>query len=282
MGVIIDGKAEASKLKEEIKTFVEERKNLGKRVPCLTAIIIGADGGSIFYCNNQRKLCNALGVDYNLIELAENTSEAEVIKIIEELNNSNEVDGIILQLPMPKHIDEKLVTSKISYKKDVDGLTDINMGKFYKGDECFVPCTPQSIIHLIKSTGINIEGKNAVVIGRSNIVGKPVAQLLLKENATVTICHSKTKNIIDICKQADILVCALGKPRFVSEDFIKDGAIVIDVGTSMVEGKITGDVQFDNIIDKDVYITPVPGGVGALTTTILINNTCEAFKKNVY
>lgn len=282
MGVIIDGKAEASKLKEEIKAFVEERKNLSKRVPCLTAIIVGADGGSIFYCNNQRKLCNQLGVDYRLIELEENISETRLINVIEDLNNSNEVDGIILQLPMPRHINEKLVTSKISFEKDVDGLTDINMGKFYKGDECFVPCTPQSIIHLIKSTGFNIEGKNAVVIGRSNIVGKPVAQLLLKENATVTICHSKTKNIIDICKQADILVCALGKPRFVSQEFLKEGAIVIDVGTSMVEGKITGDVQFDKIIDKDVYITPVPGGVGALTTTILIKNTCEAFKKNVY
>lgn len=282
MGIIIDGKVEASKLKEEIKDYVEERKDSNKRVPCLTAILVGADGGSIFYCNNQRKLCNQLGVDYKLIELEENISEAQLINTIEDLNNSNEVDGVILQLPLPKHINEKLVTSKISFQKDVDGLTDINMGKFYKGDECFVPCTPQSIIHLIKSTGFSIEGKNAVVIGRSNIVGKPVAQLLLKENATVTICHSKTKNIKDICNNADILVCALGKPGFVSAEFIKNGAIVIDVGTSMVEGKITGDVQFNNVIDNDVYVTPVPGGVGALTTTILIKNTCEALEKNVY
>lgn len=282
MGIIIDGKAEAAKLKEEIKDFVLKRKNTDKRVPCLTAILVGSDGGSIFYCNNQRKLCNQLGVDYKLIELKDSTSEAELINIIGELNNSRDVDGLILQLPLPKHINEKLVTSKISFEKDVDGLTDVNMGKFYKGDDCFIPCTPQSIIHLIKSTGIEIEGKTAVVIGRSNIVGKPVAQLLLKENATVTICHSKTKNIKEICKNADILVCALGKPRFISAEFIKDGAIIIDVGTSMVEGKITGDVQFDNIIEKDVHITPVPGGVGALTTTILIKNVCEASKKNVY
>jgi methylenetetrahydrofolate dehydrogenase (NADP+) / methenyltetrahydrofolate cyclohydrolase len=282
MGVIIDGKAEAGKLKDKIKSFIEEGKSKNKRVPCLTAIIVGKDGGSIFYCNNQRKLCNQLGVDYKLIELEENISEVELVKTIEDLNNSNEVDGVILQLPLPKHINEKLVTSKIRFEKDVDGLTDINMGKFYKGDECFVPCTPQSIIHLIKSTGFTIEGKNAVVIGRSNIVGKPVAQLLLKENATVTICHSKTKNIKEICKQADILVCALGKPKFISAEFIKQGSIVIDVGTSMVEGKITGDVQFDNVIEKDIYITPVPGGVGSLTTTILIKNTCEAFRKNVY
>lgn len=282
MGIIIDGKAEASKLKEEIKAFAEKRKQANKRVPCLTAILVGKDGGSIFYCNNQRKLCNQLGIDYKLIELDENVSETELIDTIEDLNQSNDVDGLILQLPLPKHINEKLVTSKISYEKDVDGLTDINMGKFYKGDKCFVPCTPQSIIHLIKSTGICIEGKNAVVIGRSNIVGKPVAQLLLKENATVTICHSKTKNITEICKNADILVCALGKPSFVSEEFVKDGAVVIDVGTSMVEGKITGDVQFDSVIEKDVHITPVPGGVGALTTTILIKNTCEASKKNVH
>ncbi|MFL0268388.1 bifunctional 5,10-methylenetetrahydrofolate dehydrogenase/5,10-methenyltetrahydrofolate cyclohydrolase [Candidatus Clostridium radicumherbarum] len=282
MGKIIDGKAEAAKLKEEIKNFVLKKKEENKRLPCLTAILVGKDGGSIFYCNNQRKLCDQLGVLYKLIELEESTSEAELINVIEELNNSKDVDGLILQLPLPKHINEKVVTSKISFEKDVDGLTDINMGKFYKGDECFVPCTPQSIIHLIKSTGVSIEGKNAVVIGRSNIVGKPVAQLLLKENATVTICHSKTKNIKDICKNADILVCALGKPGFVSEEFVKDGAVVIDVGTSMVEGKITGDVQFNSIIEKDVYITPVPGGVGALTTTILIKNACEASKKNVY
>lgn len=282
MGVIIDGKAEASKLKEEISLYVEERKKSNKRVPCLTAILVGADGGSIYYCNNQRKLCNQLGVEYKLIQLEITTTEHELINVIDNLNNSNEVDGVILQLPLPKHINEKLVTSKISFEKDVDGLTDINMGKFYKGDECFIPCTPQSIIHLIKSTGCSIEGKNAVVIGRSNIVGKPVAQLLLQENATVTICHSKTKDLINICKQADILVCALGKPRFITEEYIKEGSVVIDVGTSMVEGKITGDILFDKVKEKDVYVTPVPGGVGAMTTTILIKNTCEALKKNVY
>lgn len=282
MGVIIDGRAEAAKLKEEIREFVQKRRDSGNRVPCLAAVLVGADGGSIYYCNNQRKLCSELGVLYKLIQLEENTSEAELITVLDELNNSKETDGVILQLPLPGHIDEKLVTSRINYKKDIDGLTDINMGKFYKGEQCFVPCTPQSIIRLIKSTGCSIEGKNAVVIGRSNIVGKPVAQLLLKENATVTICHSKTKNLKEICKTADILVCALGKPRFITEEYIKDGAVVIDVGTSMVEGKITGDIRFEEVIEENVHITPVPGGVGAMTTTILIKNACEALEKNVY
>ena len=188
----------------------------------------------------------------------------------------------MLQIPLPEGINEKNITPKISYKKDVDGLTDINTGRFFKGEEAFIPCTPQSIISLIKSTGCEIKGKNAVVLGRSNIVGKPAAQLLLNENATVTICHSKTKSLESICRNADILVCAIGKPGFVNGSFVKEGAIVIDVGTTMVNGKITGDVVFDDVISKASYVSPVPGGVGAMTTTILIKNTCEAYKKNVY
>jgi methylenetetrahydrofolate dehydrogenase (NADP+) / methenyltetrahydrofolate cyclohydrolase len=282
MGLIIDGRAYAKKLKEEIKQFALDRKSEGLRVPCLATILVGNDGGSIYYVNNQKKVCEDLGLHNRNLRLEETISEKELIDIIEGLNVDPNVDGIILQLPLPKHINEKAVTSKINPDKDVDGLTDVNLGRFYKGEDCFIPCTPQSVIHLIKSTEVEIQGKNAVVIGRSNIVGKPAAQLLLNENATVTICHSKTQNLKEVCSKADILVCALGKPGFITEEYIKAGAVVIDVGTSMVEGSIKGDVDFDSAAPKAGHITPVPGGVGAVTTTLLIKNTCEAMKKNVY
>jgi methylenetetrahydrofolate dehydrogenase (NADP+)/methenyltetrahydrofolate cyclohydrolase len=255
-------------------------KNL--RVPCMCAVLVGNDGGSISYINNQKRVCEEIGVAHKTVILDSDISEEALIKVIEDLNNESSVDGIILQLPLPKHIDETKITSKISYLKDIDGLTFENTGRLYKGERCFIPCTPQSVVQLIKSTGVSIEGKSAVVIGRSTIVGRPAAELLLRENATVTLCHSKTKNLKEICSNADILVCALGKPGFVTKDFVKENAIVIDVGTSMVEGKLKGDVLFDEAFEKAAYITPVPGGVGALTTTILIKNTCEALERNVY
>jgi methylenetetrahydrofolate dehydrogenase (NADP+) / methenyltetrahydrofolate cyclohydrolase len=282
MGAIIDGRAAAKNLKADIKQFVDTKRSEGHRAPCLATVMAGNDGGSIYYVNNQKKLCDELGVENRHVLLNENITEQELIDIIEALNADDTVDGIILQLPLPKHLNEKAITSRLSYKKDVDGLTDINLGKFYKGEESFIPCTPQSIIHLIKTTGCSMAGKHAVVIGRSNIVGKPAAQLLLNENCTVTICHSKTENLKAICSSADILVCALGKPEFINEDYIKEGAIVIDVGTSMVQGRIKGDVCFDAVISKAAFATPVPGGVGAVTTTMLIKNTCEAMKKNVH
>ena len=282
MGMVIDGKAVAKKYKEEITKFTEERKNTFLRVPCLATILVGEDGGSLSYANNQKKLCEQLGVINRQIITEAGVTEERLISIIEELNEDCTVDGIIIQLPLPSHINEKSVTSCISRNKDVDGLTDINTGKFYKGEECFVPCTPQSIINLNKSTGCEIKGKHAVVIGRSNIVGKPAAQLLLNDSATVTICHSKTTNLKEICKTADILVCALGKPGFITKDYIRKGAVVIDVGTTVVEGKLRGDVCFDEVIDTAGFLTPVPGGVGALTTTMLIKNTCEAMIKNVH
>jgi methylenetetrahydrofolate dehydrogenase (NADP+)/methenyltetrahydrofolate cyclohydrolase len=282
VGKIIDGRAIATELKAEIKRFVEERKLAGLRVPCLATVLVGNDGGSIYYVNNQKKLCDELGIENKNIILSENISQQELSSLIENLNKDLNVDGIILQLPLPKHLDEKAITSTLNPEKDVDGLTDINLGKFYKGERCFIPCTPQSVIHLIKNTGYDMEGKNAVVVGRSNIVGKPAAQLLLNEDCTVTICHSKTKNLKAVCQSADILVCALGKPEFITEEYIKKDAIVIDVGTTMVEGKIKGDVCFNSILPKASFITPVPGGVGAVTTTMLIKNTCEAMKKNAY
>lgn len=282
MGEVISGKIIAEEIRGELKRTIEEAKNKGYRVPCLVTILVGNDGGSIYYLNNQRKLCEKLGLESKAIFLEENVKEEELIDLIKKLNEDKTVDGIMLQLPLPKGFNEALITNSISPKKDVDGLTDYNNGKFYKGQEAFVPCTPRSVLHLIKSTGIDIKGKNAVVIGRSNIVGKPVAQLLLNENATITICHSRTQNMKDICKNADILVVAIGKPHFVDDSFVKEGAIVIDVGTSSVDGKITGDVDFEKVINKAGYLTPVPGGVGAVTTTLLIKNTCEAWEKNVY
>lgn len=282
MGNKIDGKSVAEKFRNEISAFIENRKESGQRVPTLAIILVGNDGGSQFYVRNAAKLCEKLGASCEVYNFEENTSEENVINTIEELNAIEEVDGIMLQLPLPERFNEKLVISKIDSKKDVDGLTDVNIGRFFNGDKCFEPCTPKGIIELIKSTGEKIAGKNAVVIGRSNIVGKPVAQLLLNENATVTICHSKTENLKKICSRADILVSAIGKPLSINGEYIKEGAIVIDVGTTMVDGKLTGDVIYEEAIEKAAFVTPVPGGVGAMTTTMLLLNTCEALKENVH
>ncbi|WP_234120098.1 tetrahydrofolate dehydrogenase/cyclohydrolase catalytic domain-containing protein [Clostridium hydrogenum] len=278
MGQIIDGKLQAQKYKERIIQFINDRIKNGLRVPCMVSLMVGNDGGSKFYLDNQRKVCEKLGIKFESITMNEETTESEIVEVITKLNVDNNVDGIMLQLPLPKHINEKNVTSSINSEKDIDSLTYENTGKFYRGEKAFVPCTPKGIIELIKSTGINISGKNAVVIGRSNIVGKPVFQLLLNENATVTVCHSKTENLEEVCASADILVSAIGKPHFVNKNFVKKGAIVIDVGTTVVDGKLKGDVDFNDVIDKAAFVTPVPGGVGSMTTTMLALNVCEALK----
>lgn len=282
MGNILDGKALAKEYRENIKGLVEKNYKIYGRVPCIATILIGDDGGSTSYVNSQMKLCKELGINGRKIMLDINTKEEDILFEINKLNEDENVDGIIVQLPLPKNINEKRITSSIDIKKDVDSLTDVNLGKFYKGEESFIPATPKGIIEIIRSTGISLEGKNAVVLGRSNIVGKPVAQLLLNENATVTICHSKTKNLKKVCSEADILISAIGKPESISEDYVKKGAIVIDVGTTKIEGKIKGDVCFEEALKKASYVTPVPGGVGSMTTTMLIKNTCEAFERNVY
>ncbi|HBJ1647678.1 methenyltetrahydrofolate cyclohydrolase [Clostridium botulinum] len=279
MGQIINGKEVALKIKEEIKTFVEERKNNKLRIPKIASILVGNDGGSIYYMSSQEKVANSLGVDFLKIILEENVTDEDVINEIHKLNDDVNVQGIMLQLPLPKHLNEKKIIKEISVKKDIDCLTFESQGKLYMGEKGFLPCTPNSVVTLIKSLNVDITGKEVVVLGRSNIVGKPVAQLLLNENATVTICHSKTKNLKEVCSKADILVVAIGKPKFIDEEYIKENAIVIDVGTSSFEGKITGDVNFDKVIDKASFLTPVPGGVGALTTTLLIKNSCEALKE---
>lgn len=279
MGKRIDGKEIALEIKEEIKEFINKRKENNLNVPKVASILVGNDGGSLFYLNNQEKVATSLGMEFEKVHLNEEVTEEELINKIDKLNNDNTVSGIILQLPLPKHIDEKKVISAISPKKDVDCLTFVNQGKLYMGEDTFMPCTPKSVLTILKSLNINLEGMEVVVIGRSNIVGKPAGALLLKENCTVTMCHSRTKNLRGVCKRADILVVAIGKAKFVDESFVKDGAIVIDVGTNSVEGKITGDVDFDKVIDVASFVTPVPGGVGALTTTLLMKNACEAIEK---
>ena len=280
MGQIINCREIANNIKEEIKDYILKKKENELKVPKIVSILVGNDAGSIYYINNQEKVATSLGCDFEKLLLDEEVSQDELIKIIEGLNYNNNVNGIILQIPLPKGLDEKKIINSISPKKDIDCLTYINQGKLYSGEKGFLPCTPNSIMTILEKSKINLEGKNAVIIGRSNIVGKPVAQLLLNKNATVTICHSRTKDLKEICKRADIIVVAIGKPKFLTKEFINSDSIVIDVGTSSLNGKITGDVDFENVIDSVQMITPVPGGVGALTTTLLIKNTCEALDKN--
>ncbi|MBU3186103.1 bifunctional 5,10-methylenetetrahydrofolate dehydrogenase/5,10-methenyltetrahydrofolate cyclohydrolase [Clostridium estertheticum] len=282
MGIRVNGKLIVETYRDEIKNIIKDGVDRGLRAPSIKTILVGSDGGSLSYVRSQNNLCNKLGISYACTQLEQDISQKDIIDIIEKFNEDNSVDGIIIQLPLPKNLNEKEITSKISYKKDIDGLTDVNMGRFYKGDKSFIPCTALGVIEMIKNTGCNIIGKHAVVIGRSNIVGKPVAQLLLNEDATVTICHSKTTNLKEVCKTADIIVAAIGKPGFVTSEFIKKGAIVIDVGTTMIDDKITGDVNFDDVINHASFVTPVPGGTGLMTTTMLIKNACASWRDNVY
>lgn len=280
MDKIINGREVSKDIKENIKKIIEERNLKGLKLPKIASILVGNDGGSIYYLNSQEKVATSLGVLFDKIILEDSIKEEELKDLIIKLNLDDSVHGIMIQLPLPKEINEKNIINTISPKKDIDCLTYESVGKLYLGEEGFKPCTPNSILTLLKSKNIELEGKEVVVLGRSNIVGKPAVQLLLNENATVTICHSRTKNLKEVCKKADILVVAIGKPKFINSEYIKDGAVIIDVGTSSFEGKITGDVDFDDVLDKVSLITPVPGGVGALTTTLLIKNVCEAIEKD--
>ena len=278
MGIKIDGKEIAKEIKLNIKKEIEERKEQGKSIPKVASILVGDDGGSIFYQNNQEKIAKELGMEFSKINLPVSCSEEELEGVIEELNNDEGINGIMLLVPLPKHMNTKKITSKINPEKDIDCLTDISVGRFYKGESSFIPCTPKSVMTILKTLKVDIEGKNAVVVGRSDIVGKPVAQLILNENATVTICHSRTANLKEVTNKADILVVAIGKPNFITKEYVKEGAVVIDVGTSSLNGKITGDVDTEDVLEKASMVTPVPGGVGALTTTLLLSNAHEANK----
>lgn len=274
MDKILSGKTVAIDIKGQIKNYTEELKASGKTLK-ISSILVGDDGGSVYYQNFQEKLANNLGIEFDKIKLREDVSEDELKLKIEELNKDESVNGIMLLLPLPKHIDERTVTNLIDANKDLDCLSEISVGRFYKGEKCFMPCTPNSVITLLKAYNIEIEGKEVVIVGRSNIVGKPLFQMFLNENATVTVCHSRTKNLKEVCRRADILVVAIGKANFVDSSYVREGAIVIDVGTSEVDGKITGDVNFDDVYKKASFITPVPGGVGSLTTTLLLKNICK-------
>ncbi|MGL5868002.1 bifunctional 5,10-methylenetetrahydrofolate dehydrogenase/5,10-methenyltetrahydrofolate cyclohydrolase [Clostridium chrysemydis] len=275
---IIDGREVAKKIKLDINSIVEKRKEEGKKLPKIASVLVGDDAGSIYYINSQEKVSNSAGVLFEKVILDKNISEEDLIMRIEELNNDKTISGIMLQLPLPKEINEKKVINTISPLKDIDCLTYESIGKLFSGEASFLPCTPRSIVTLVESLDVNLEGLEVVILGRSNIVGKPAIEMFLEKNATVTVCHSRTKNLESVCKRADILVVAIGKPKFINSNYIKTGAIVIDVGTSEFEGKITGDVDFESVKEKTSFITPVPGGVGALTTTLLIKNSCEALK----
>lgn len=273
---IISGKELSAEIREQLKDRVRELEKTRGITPGLAVIQVGDDGGSTIYVNNKEKACAEVGIYSEVNRLPEETTQEELLAMVEQYNSNPKIHGLLVQLPLPKHIDEDEVLKRINPKKDVDGFHVQNAGSLFTGLPGLVACTPKGIIKLIKKTGIDIAGKTAVVIGRSNIVGKPVAILLLNENATVTICHSKTRDLPGICSKADILVAAIGRPEFVTKDFVKPGAVVIDVGTSRVDGKLKGDVKFDEVSEVAGYITPVPGGVGPMTITMLMENTVDA------
>ena len=276
MALRIDGKKISSDIKEELKEKVAAMKEDGI-FSCLAVIQVGNDPASTVYVGNKKKACAYIGIESKAFELPEETTQEELLALIEKLNEDDSVHGILVQLPIPAHMDEKEVIHAISPKKDVDGFHPQSVGALSIGEPGFVSCTPAGIIQLLKRSGIEIEGKECVVVGRSNIVGKPMAMLLLRENGTVTICHSRTKDLREVCKRADILVAAIGKPKFFDETYVKEGAAVIDVGIHRnADGKLCGDVDYDKVVDKVSAITPVPGGVGPMTIAMLMNNCVEA------
>lgn len=275
---IIDGKVISASVKERVKSEVEVLKKKGITTG-LAVIIVGEDPASKVYVANKKKACEALGIISEEYALPENTTQEELLQLINELNNKKSINGILCQLPLPKHLDEAVVINSILPEKDVDAFHPHNVGRIMLGDYDFVPCTPAGIMEMLEYEGIDITGKNCVVIGRSNIVGKPMGMLLLHKNGTVTICHSKTKNLKEVCANADILVAAVGRPNFVTADMVKEGAVVIDVGINRVDNKLIGDVDFESVKDKCSAITPVPGGVGPMTIAMLMQNTLTAAKK---
>lgn len=278
MANIIDGKLISQNLKDRVKAEVAELKKDGIE-SCLAVIIVGSDPASRVYVNNKKKACEYTGIKSLEYALPEETTQQELLELIEKLNGDDSVNGILCQLPLPKQIDEQAVINAISPKKDVDAFHPSNVGHIMIGDHVMLPCTPAGVIEMIDSCGIDLTSKNCVVIGRSNIVGKPMAMLLLQKNATVTICHSKTKNLAEITRRADVIVSAVGKINTVTADMVKDGAVVIDVAINRKDdGKLCGDVDFEKVKEKASYITPVPGGVGPMTIAVLMKNTLNATK----
>ncbi len=279
MPQLIDGKKISAKIKDELKETVQKLKDDGVSI-CLAVIQVGDDPASSIYVNNKKKACAYVGIESLAYELPEETTQRELVDLVEKLNTDDRVNGILVQLPLPGHIDADAVIRAISPDKDVDGFHPESVGRLCIGEEGFVSCTPAGIIQLLKRSGIEIAGKECLVIGRSNIVGKPMSILLLRENGTVTVAHSRTKNLKEVARRADILVAAIGKPKFITSDYIKDGAVVIDVGMHRnAENKLCGDVDFENVKDKVSAITPVPGGVGPMTIAMLMYNCVRAAMK---
>lgn len=285
---IIDGKATAEAIKAEIAEEVRQIVSNGGRSPHLAAILVGYDGGSETYVKNKVLACERCGFESTLIRFEEDVTEEELLQCVDKFNKDESVDGFIVQLPLPKHIDEQKVIEAIDYRKDVDGFNPINVGRMSIGLPCFISATPLGIITLLKRYGINTSGKKCVVLGRSNIVGKPMAQLMMQKqfgDATVTVCHSHTKDIKKECLEADIIIAAIGKPNFLTGDMVKEGAVIVDVGTTRVPDatrksgfRLNGDVKYDEVAPKSSFITPVPGGVGPMTICSLMKNTLQAYK----
>ena len=279
MAKLIDGKLVSSKIRLEISQETAEFIQKTGIQPHLVVIIVGNDAASMTYVKNKKKACEDVGFKSTVIELPEETPEVELLEQIKELNEDLTVHGILVQLPLPKHIDEQKVINTISVNKDVDGFHPYQVGALVSGLPCLKPCTPSGVIELLKAYNIDMAGRHAVIVGRSHIVGKPLIQLLLDQNATVTVCHSRTQNLAEFTKSADILIVAIGRAHFITADMVKEGAVVIDVGINRLEtGKLVGDVLYDDIFEKASYITPVPGGVGPMTITMLLKNTLKAAK----
>ncbi len=278
MAEILNGKELAKKIRTNLKVEVEELKKQ-KKYPKLAVIMVGNDQASSIYVKNKSKACDEIGIDFEEYLLPEETTMQELLSLITKLNEEKEIKGILLQSPIPAHLDIQKAFETINPKKDVDGFHPISVGQACIGQDTFIPCTPLGIVRLLEEYKIPIEGKNVVILGRSNIVGKPLMQCMLKKNATVTICHSKTRNIQEITKQADILIVAIGKPKFITEEMVKENAVVIDVGMNRLEnGKLCGDIDFEGVEKKVSYITPVPGGVGPMTIAMLMQNVVKATK----
>ena len=278
---IIDGKKVSSQIIEHIASEVKSLKLKTEKSPGLAVILVGDDPASAVYVRNKNKTCTNIGFQSFENILQSDTSELKLLNLIDELNNNEHINGILVQLPLPKHISSHKILEAIKPEKDVDGFHLQNVGRLVTGNPSFIPCTPAGIIQLLDYYSVDLEGKNAVVLGRSNIVGKPVAFLLLEKNATVTICHSRTKDLSKITRQADVLIAAIGKPNFVTADMVKDGSVIIDVGINRVEGKLVGDVDYQVVSQKVSLITPVPGGVGPMTIAMLMANTLQSFKNSL-
>jgi methylenetetrahydrofolate dehydrogenase (NADP+)/methenyltetrahydrofolate cyclohydrolase len=278
MANIIDGKAHAAAIKKEVTAEAAQFYMNNKVIPHLVVLIVGEDPASEVYVRNKHKACEDVGFKSTILRHPADETEENLLMAIEGLNNNPDVHGILVQLPLPKHLNEEKILLAIDPKKDVDSFHPYNVGKLMIGNYDFAPCTPAGIMEMLKREKIEVEGKECVVIGRSNIVGKPIAQFLMQANGTVTMCHSKTRNLSEVCRRADILVCAIGKPKFVTGDYIKPGAVVIDVGINRLDGKLCGDVDYEVAKDIASYITPVPGGCGPMTIAMLLKNTLKAAK----